>query len=418
MTEPDAAATTVLDVLVLGGGLVGASACCALSGRGLALGLVEAQAPVAPGAGPPTFDERNLALAEASLRALAALGVAAHFPRPPEPIRHITVTRAGDFGAVRLDPAEHGREAFGGVVIARALGEALEARLRALPDLARFAPARFTATRLGADGLREVDVDTADGPRTLRARLVVAADGTQSPARAALGIDADVHDYGQVLFVCSAAPARAHAGRAFERFTATGPVALLPRPDGHYGAILGVAADEAGAVAALDDAAYLALLQERAGWRAGRLLRVGPRAHYPMRRVLARALVAPRAAVLGNAAQTIHPIGAQGFNLGLRDALTLAEGLLDARAAEPSADPGAPALLAAYAAARAEDRAATLAFSDGLARATATPGLPMHLLRSLGLIALSSSAALRAPLALGAMGYRGVVPRLARGSAA
>jgi 2-octaprenyl-6-methoxyphenol hydroxylase len=248
-----------------------------------------------------------------------------------------------------------------------------------------------------------------DGPAEAFARLVVAADGTRSSVRDVLGIGVDEHDYGQVLMVCSAACDRPADGTAYERFSAQGPVALLPM-DRDYGAICGVAREDAARVQALDDAAYAAYLQQRFGWRAGRILRVGRRSAYPLARVVARALHGPRALLMGNAAQTIHPIGAQGFNLGLRDALTFAELLPDA------GDPGDPAFLAAYAEARREDRERTLAFSDGLARATANASTGMHVLRSLGLLALGNVPGLSAPLVSGAMGFRGRVPTLSRGA--
>lgn len=394
------------DILILGGGLVGNSLACALDGRGLRLGLVEASAPQA---GAPGFDERKLALAAASLNALGALGVLPRLATPPAPIRRIHVSRAGDFGSVRLDAAELGREAFGGVVLARELGQALEARVDGVSGLVRHRPAKVVAVQPDVAGPR-VRIEDESGVRELRTRLLVAADGTRSLARAAFGIGADEHDYGQTLVVCSLGTDRAPDGTAYERFSAQGPVALLPMAGGHYGAICGVARAEADAVLALSDAAYADYFQQRFGWRAGRVRRVGKRSAYPLLRVVAERLVAPRFVLMGNAAQSIHPIGAQGFNLGLRDALTLAEQLR-------GGDPGAPAVLAAHAAARREDRERTLAFSDGLARATANEGFPMHVLRSLGLLALGQLPGLAAPLAAGAMGFRGQVPALSRGRA-
>ncbi len=391
------------DILVLGGGLVGASLACALDGRGWRVAQVEASAPQA---GAPGFDERKLALSRTTLDALAALDVLPRLPTPPAPIRRVHVSRAGDFGSVRLDAADHGRDAFGGVVLARELGQALESRVAACTDLVRHRPARVLKVQPDATGPR-VRLADGDGERWLRARLLVAADGTRSLARDAHGIGTQEHDYGQVLVVCSVATDTAPDGTAWERFTAQGPVALLPMAGGHYGAICGVAADDAERVLALSDAAYADYFQQRFGWRAGRVRRVGARSGHALRRVVADRLVAPRCVLMGNAAQTLHPIGAQGFNLGLRDALTLAETL-------HGDDPGAPALLSAYAAARHDDRERTLAFSDGLARATANPSFPMHVLRSLGLLLVGNTPSLAAPLAAGAMGYRGHVPQLAR----
>ena len=397
------------DVLVLGGGLVGSALACALDGGAWRVGQVEASTPQA---GAPGFDERKLALARASLDALAALDVLSRLETPPAPIRRIHVSRAGDFGSVRLAAEDVGQPAFGGVVLARELGAALESRLGDFRALVRHRPARVVEVRPDADGPR-VRIER-DGESTwLRTRLLVAADGRDSLARAMHGIDTTTHDYGQVIVVCSLATERAPDGTAYERFTDTGPVALLPMAGGHYGAICGVAAADAARVMALDDAAYAAYFQQRFGWRAGRVRRVGARSAHPAVRAVASRIVAPRLVVMGNAAQTIHPVGAQGFNLGLRDALTLAEGL---RADGDPGDPGDPARLQAYADARREDRERTLAFSDGLARATANPSFPMHVLRSLGLLALGHVPGLSAPLVAGAMGYRGQVPELARGA--
>lgn len=412
--SPSSAEGPVHDVLIVGGGLVGASLAIALDGLGLDVALLEA-APA--GALPAVFDQRNLSLAEASVRALRALDVLPRLRAPTGAIARIHISRAGDFGRVLLDAAEHGREAFGQVVVARDFGEALEARLADLPRLRRYRPARFVGFADDGTGeLRRVRVADADGERVLAARLTVAADGTASAVREALGIATERHDYGQTLFVARVRGERAPDGTAWERLTDHGPTAVLPRGDGHYGTIHGVATDEADAVAALDDAAYLARLQRVFGWRAGRFLSVGPRSAYPIVRVLAERLAAPRAVLVGNAAQTLHPIGAQGFNLGLRDALTLVECIAAGRAR--GEDAGTAAVLAEYADRRREDRARTLDFSDGLARLTANPAPLLSPLRGLGLLALDHDAALRAQLVGSAMGYRGDVPRLCRGAAA
>lgn len=401
--------TQIHDVLIVGGGLVGASLGLALDRAGMAATLLEASPP---GAMPGVFDQRNLSFAEATVNALTALGVMQRLRRPGGAIRRIHASRNGDFGRVWLEAADYGRDSFGQVVVARDFGDALESALAETRRLQRLRPARCMGIDPAVDGIRQVRIADASGERVLRARLVVAADGTRSQVRDALGIAAREHAYGQRLFVARLRASRAPDGTAYERLGNDGPTALLPRGDGGWGLVHGVAERDAEAVAALGDEAFLARVQRAFGWRAGRLLEVGERSVYPAIRVVAERTVAERAVLVGNAAQTVHPIGAQGFNLGLRDALTLAELVAGAD------DPGAEALLARYVARRREDRERTLAFSDGLARLTANAAPLLRPLRSLGLLAVDRVPALQSMLAGGAMGYRGDVPALCRRSAA
>lgn len=399
------------DVVIVGGGLVGASLAIALDSLGLDTALVEA---TPAGALPAVFDQRNLSFAAATVNALTALGVMQKLSAPTGPIRRIQVSRRGDFGRVRLEASDYGREAFGQVVVARDFGLALETRLDELSRFTRYRPARFLGVEDEADGARLLRIADDDGERTVAARLVVAADGTRSGVRAALGIGHDEHDYGQTLFVARIRSERAPDGTAYERFGDDGPTALLPRGDRHFGVVHAVAREHADAVAALDDAAWLERLQGAIGWRVGKLLASGPRSVYPAVGVVARQTVAPRAVLVGNAAQTLHPIGAQGFNLGLRDALTLAEIIESQIERDDAADPGAEIVLQAYAERRREDRERTLAFSDGLARLTANPAPWLRPLRSLGLLAMDRVPSMQGLLVGGAMGFRGDVPRLCR----
>lgn len=395
-----------LDVLIVGGGLVGCSLAAALDGSGLRVGLVEAASPAV--AAPPSFDERNLALARATLQALSALDVWPRLGEPAEAIRSVHVSSRGDFGSLCLEAGDHGLDAFGAVLPARVLGAALQARVADVEDLLHLAPARLVGFAADDDGV-EARIEAAGHERVLHARLLVGADGTGSSVRALAGIGAIEHDYRQTLFVSNLVAERAHEGRAWERFTESGPVALLPLPGGRLGSVWTVPVDQADAIAALPDSAYLEALQARIGWRLGRLRRVGKRYPYRIVRVLAERVYGTRTVLVGNAAQTLHPVAAQGFNLGLRDAATLAETL------RAGSDPGDAALLADYAARRRADREATLGFSHGLIGLFGEQAAPLRALRSLGFAALNLLPPLRERLAMAAMGYRGETPALLRG---
>ena len=390
------------EILIVGGGLVGASLAIALDAAGVAATLVETAPPRADAH--PGYDERNLALARATVNGLTALGVWPLAAPEAAPIRRVHVSRAGALGATRLDAAELGLDSFGHTLPARALGAALLARLAACRRLTRLAPATVVGLEHSGEGWR-ARLATADGERTLLARLLVGADGTPSGVRAALGIAATTLDYAQTLFVCTLTPQKALDGCAYERFGDEGPTALLPLPQGRAGLVLSVPATDAAAVAALDDGGYLALAQARFGARVGRLTRPGRRHAYAIRGVLAQSLIAPRAVLIGNAAQTLHPVGAQGFNLGLRDALTLAEHVAGA------ADPGAPDRLAAYAAQRAPDRDGTARASHGLVRLGGLAEPALRPLASMALLAADALPPLRRAIARRGMGFRGQPPR-------
>lgn len=397
------------DVVIIGGGLVGASLAIALDRLGREVALVEA---TPAGEMPAVFDERNLSFAAATVNALSALGVMQRLQTPPGPIRRIHVSRAGDFGRVVLDAADYGREVFGQVVVARDFGTALESALGDCRHLTRYRPARFLGLANALNGVRRLHVATDAGEIELETPLLVGADGSHSSVRGALGIQADVHDYRQRLFVARVRTTRAPDGTAWERFGNDGPTALLPRGDRHHGFIHGVPEDQADAVAALDEAGWLARAQAAFGWRAGRFVASGPRSAYPIVKVLAQRVTGPRGVLLGNAAQSIHPLGAQGFNLGLRDALTLAELVAEAE------DPGTDTLLDTYARRRQPDRERTLRFSDGLARLTSNDAPLLRPLRSAGLLAAGNLAAVQSMLVGGAMGFAGDVPALCREDAA
>jgi 2-octaprenyl-6-methoxyphenol hydroxylase len=400
------------DVAIIGGGLIGASLACALAPMGLRIALLEAVAPCAPAQ--PSYDDRTLALSSSSCRILQGIGAWPGLQRNATPIREIHVSEQDMAGRVVLRPQELGLDQFGHVIEARVFGVAMADLLAGQKAIHQLCPATVSGVAMEPQAAR-VSYSWAGGEHTLHAGLLVGADGAESLVREALGIGVERHDYGQTAVICNVTPAAAHNGRAFERFTPTGPFAFLPHVAGRCGLVWSVARQEAGQLLELDDATFLQRAQAKFGTALGAWLKVGKRSSHALRLVRALEDIRPRAVILGNAAHAIHPIGAQGFNLGLRDVAVLAEVIATVRAQDPQADIGQQQLLQAYSSWRAPDQAATIAYSDGLARLYANPTAVAAAVRGLGLLAHALFPPLRRQLAIRAMGYRGKVPRLALG---
>ncbi len=408
MSAQPAPSPREIDVAIVGGGMVGASLAAALIGTGVQVLLIES-VPF-QSAAQPSFDARTTALGNASRRIFGALGVWEAVAAEAAAIRSIHISDAGRFGFARLEAHEQGIDAFGYVVANRALGAALWGRLRAAPELTLRVPASLTHLKIGAGGAELSVAGAAGAEEHFSARLVVAADGAHSQVRAAAGIDAAVEDYGQVALVANVASDEPHAGRAFERFTPAGPLAVLPLHEGARAVIWACTPERAQHLLGLDEAGYLRELQTAFGWRAGRFTRAGRRASYPLRLTRAAAPIAARAVLIGNAAQALHPVAGQGFNLGLRDAAMLAEVIADTRG-----DVGAPERLQRFAAWRARDRGGVVHFTDTLVKLFGDTRPGAGLLRNLGLLMFDLAPPAKSALARVSAGFGGPTPRLARG---
>jgi 2-octaprenyl-6-methoxyphenol hydroxylase len=402
------AATPEVEVAIVGGGMVGASLAAALSGTGRRVLLVES---VPFGAdSQPSFDERTTALGNASRRIFEALGAWDAIAPEAAAIRTIHVSDAGRFAFARLAAEEQGIDAFGYVVANRRIGAALWERLACAPSLTLRVPASVAEVVIGPAGVRLRMTDAAGTDEWVTARLVVAADGAHSQIRAVAGIEAAVEDYGQVAVVATVATDRTHAAVAYERFTPQGPLALLPLREGTLAVIWACRPERASELLALDEAEYLRQLQRQFGWRAGRFVRAGRRGAYPLKLTRANATIGVRTVLIGNAAQALHPVAGQGFNLGLRDAAMLAEVIAGA-----DGDVGAPELLARFAAWRAHDRRGVVGFTDGLVKLFTDTGPGVGLLRDLGLLLFDLMPPAKSALARVSAGFGGPTPRLARG---
>ena len=411
MTRTPAASSQVVeDVTIVGGGLVGASLACALSGHGLRLSMVEPFPFESHGS--PSYDDRTIALAEGSRRILAGLGLWPAIVEHSTAIKRIHVSDRGRFGTTTLSAAEQGVAALGHVVPARCIGQALSERLAALPDLIVRAPAALQDIDIGET---EVGLTIhSDGRDTgAETRLVVGADGAQSQVRALLGIGVRRWEYGQGAIIANVSPERDHHGVAFERFTDAGPMALLPMGGGRCALVMTVRDTDLESLMALSDAAFARVIEQRFGRRLGRMVQVGKRLSYPLAFWRAQSDVRTRVALIGNAAHTLHPVAGQGFNLGLRDAATLAEVLVDA--VRGGSDPGSDAVLRRYAGWRRWDQRRTAGFTDGLVRLFNNPLTPVVWARSAGMVAFDLLPPAKGLLCRSAMGLAGRLPRLARG---
>jgi 2-octaprenyl-6-methoxyphenol hydroxylase len=404
-----------VDVAIAGGGLVGASLALALSSLKLKVALLEAH-PFGS-SDQPSFDDRTTAVSNGSRRIFEAIGVWPLLERDATAIRRIHISDQGRFGFARLDAKEQNLAALGFVVTNRMMGAALWRRLRE-QSIEVIAPARVVASEIAGD-YRELRCEVgSDASLTVQARLVIAADGAQSVVREAAGIGASSWDYGQHALVTNVFTQRFHDHVAYERFTDAGPLALLPMSEGRMGLIWTFPPNVAAEMQAASDQAFLARLQDAFGFRLGRFTRVGGRQIYPLALTRAEDHIAQRLVVVGNAAQSLHPIAGQGFNLGLRDAASIAEVLADGLeilGGGADFDAGDGLLLNRYREWRGTDRQKIVGFTDGLVRLFTQPFGPLKFARDLGLLAFDLMPAAKDALSQLSLGASGRIPRLARG---
>ncbi len=391
------------DVLIIGGGLVGTSVALALDRAGVDCTLIEARTPALALADPDR--ERYLALSAATVNGLDALGIWKDLCEQATPILGVHVSRRGGFGRTLLRAADHGVQRFGALVPATRLGLALESAVVQAGHVHRILPAQVTAIDMAGDDAMVI-VREGDRQRGLGAGIVVGADGADSWLRGQLQLPVEREDYGQDALVLSAAITRGHEGIAYERFLDDGAIAVLPLAGPRVALVWTLSRARAAQTEAMDDLPRLAAIQEVFGHRLGRLDAPGRLFRYPLQRVFAPRTVAGRAVLVGNAAQSLHPIAAQGFNLGFRDALVLVEELLSARRAGEDAR-GA---LLRHQVRRQADRRRIAAFSHALARWPAVRAPGMGLLRSLGFGVLNASGSLQSSLVLSAMGLGAQAP--------
>jgi 2-octaprenyl-6-methoxyphenol hydroxylase len=399
------------DLIVAGGGMTGLTLACAVAGARVPVLLVE-QRPL-PATTALPFDGRVTAISRGSRQLLEGIGVWPHLADEAQLILDIEVGERHSPLTVHYDHRAVGGEPLGHIVENRVIRRALLRRLGELipGPLEVVAPDRLTRTERRADA---VEIELSSGIR-VGAALLAAADGRQSPLRDLAGIGVMGWNYEQTGIVATIAHAEPHRGRAFERFFATGPLAMLPM-QGNRSSIVWAADNRlARELIAFDDREFVAELGDRFGDRYGALELAGPRWHYPLSMIQARRYTDRRLALVGDAARAIHPIAGQGWNLALRDVAALAELIVDAR--RTGLDPGGACVLGRYERWRRFDSLALIGITDGLNRLFSNDLFPLRVARELGLGAVERIPPLKRFFMRHAMGLLGDLPRLMRGEA-
>jgi 2-octaprenyl-6-methoxyphenol hydroxylase len=378
------------DVVIVGGAMSGATLALALNEKShhrLKIAVVEAS----DGAGEATsgFDSRAIALSHGTVELFKSFSLWSTLYDVATPIKTIHVSDRGHLGRTTISSQEEQLPALGYVVELHAVGLRLEQKLTQAENITLLRPDRVSKIE---QRLEDSLVELQSG-RVLEAKLLVAADGTHSSCCEMLKLHNQVRDFAQTALIANIALQQPHGGQAFERFTSTGPLALLPMSEQRMSLVWCLPAEQAARLRVEDEAQFLHELQNAFGWRLGKFIRVGQRASYPLALHQRESVTSHRFAVIGNAAQTLHPIAGQGFNLGIRDIASLVdEAVCDIEKI------GDYAMLKRYSERRAKDRSATASLTTGLVDLFSNDWLTTRVARNLGLIAANTLSDLKRPL--------------------
>ncbi|HEX6929807.1 MAG TPA: UbiH/UbiF/VisC/COQ6 family ubiquinone biosynthesis hydroxylase [Gammaproteobacteria bacterium] len=396
------------DVVVAGGGMIGAAAALALARKRFRVALVDRHVPHPMEKGDPP-ELRVSALSRASERLLRNLGVWEEIAAVRvSPYRQMHVWDAGGRGHVHFDAADLGEACLGHIVENRLVQSVLWQRLGTEEDADIFSPVTVAGMTPHASG---ADVLLSD-ERRLRAKLLVAADGAASPLREQFGIHITSANYGQQGIVCVIRTEKPHGETARQRFLPTGPLAFLPLSDGRISIVWSVIDDEAARLMAMTDSEFRGALATASEGVLGRITECGKRGAFPLRRQHADTYVAPRAVLIGDAAHVVHPLAGQGANLGFLDAAALVETLVEAR--DEERDFGQPRILRRYERWRRGDNLATEWAMDGFHRLFDNDNSLLSGLRNLGFRVFNRAGPVKQAVMRQAMGIRSDLPRLAR----
>lgn len=397
------------DVIIVGGGMVGASF-AALLPENLSILLIESFAlPENPLQGyQPSYDGRSTALAHSSYKIFEKAGIWSYLQPYVEPITDVHVSDKGHWGSVALSHEEQQWQALGYVVENALLGRSLLHVVQQKSNITFYCPAKVNGIQVLSDGVK-VRAVQGEQEQNFTANLLAIADGAQSDSCKMLGIEHQVRSYGHTAIVANLSTDKPHCGIAYERFTPNGPIAILPQRGtdevkNRSVLIWTLPEQEAHSMLQLDDAAFLAELQQRFGHWQGQFVSLGKRVHYPLKLSRAEEQVRRHIVVLGNAAHSLHPVAGQGFNLALRDVAMLAQ-LLE-KAQQDGLSIGSLPILNHYLKQQLGDQDLTILFSDQLPTLFAQSAPWLQLGRNLGLLGLELMPALKRPFTRFAAGWR------------
>lgn len=398
-------------VIIVGGGMVGLSLALMLAKSNIAVKLLEAvkypnydDENVAPYHS--SFDARNTALSRRSVQIYQKLGLWEALQQHATPILQVHITEQGSFGKARLVAEQEKVESFGQVIENAWLGRVLLTQVRQQPLIELIDGVQVTSLTQDADQVQIEAMRNGEYIHSLKSKLVIAADGRDSFCRQAIGVGVDEYDYDQVAIVTTVQTSKPHQQVGFERFSALGPLALLPLPGEYRRSVVWPVkkGTEAEWLGEENDQHFLDALQQTYGDRAGKFEKTGKRFSYPLSQVLADKQAVGRVVLMGNAAHTIHPVAGQGFNLCLRDADVLVRFLMEQLA--KSDDIGAPENLLAYEQARLKDQQRVIKFCDSVVRGFSNQNPILKLLRNTGLIAFDVIPGVKPLVANYAMGLK------------
>ncbi len=397
-------------VIIVGGGMVGLSLSLMLAKANIAVKLLEAvkypnydDQNVAPYHS--SFDARNTALSRRSVQIYQKLGLWDALQQHATPILQVHITEQGSFGKARLIAEQEKVESFGQVIENAWLGRVLLTQVRQQPLIELIDGVQVTALTQDTEQVH-IEAKRGDEVLKLESKLLIAADGRDSFCRQAIGVGVDVHDYDQVAIVTTVQTSKPHEHVGFERFSALGPLALLPLPGEYRRSVVWPVkkGTEGEWLGEENDQHFLDVLQKTYGDRAGKFEKTGKRFSYPLSQVLAHKQAVGRVILMGNAAHTIHPVAGQGFNLCLRDADVLLRYLVNQLSA--SDDIGNPDNLLAYEQARLSDQQRVIKFCDTVVRGFSNQNPLLKLIRNTGLIAFDVIPGVKPLVANYAMGLK------------